>query len=144
MANHKLLGLVATATLLSSAHMVDHAIRDELPRWPAEDLATFAVVNLVLFGAIGTGIYLYVRGKVGPRFWTLFAFAGVLPGWASHFSPFTDQPVSCILGAYDYGVGGWLAVGVLLALMLVMTMAGVYAASLWRREVRMQRRMEGA
>ena len=134
MINHNLVALIGVGTLLSLGHTADHAIRDDL-RWPSAELIAFVIVSLVLFGAIGTGLYLYAKGKVGPRFWTIFAFAGVLFGWAAHFSPFTEQPPSYILSAYNYGLAGWVALGVLLALMLVMGVAGVYAAYLWRRGV---------
>jgi len=132
MVNRKLVALIAAGTLLSLGHTADHAIRDDL-RWPSVELMAFVIVSLVLYGVIGTGLYLYAKGKVGPRFWTLFAFAGVLFGWAAHFSPFTKQPPSYILRAYDYGFAGWAALGVLSALMLVMAVVGVYAAYLWRR-----------
>jgi len=134
MINRNLVALIAVGTLLSLGHTADHAIRDDL-RWPSAELIAFVIVSLVLYGAIGTGLYLHVKGKVGPRFWTIFAFAGVLFGWAAHFSPFTEQPPSYILSAYNYGLAGWVALGVLLALMLVMGVAGVYAAYLWRRGV---------
>jgi hypothetical protein len=135
MVNTKLVGLIAAATLLSLAHTADHMMRDDL-RWPSLELLAFAIVSLVLYGAIGVSLYLYVKSKLGPRFWTLFAFAGVLFGWVAHFSPFTEQPPSFILHAYDYGLAGWLAVGVLSALMLVMGITGVYAAYLWGRTAR--------
>jgi hypothetical protein len=115
--------------------MADHLIRDDL-RWPSTELLVFVIVSLALYGAIGVSLYLYVKGKVGPRFWTFFAFAGVLFGWAAHFSPFTQQPPSFILRAYNYELAGWLAVGVLSALMVVMAVAGMYAAYLWRHAVR--------
>jgi hypothetical protein len=134
MINHNLVALIAVGTLLSLGHTADHALRDDL-RWPSAELLAFVLVNLVLYGAIGTGLSLYVKGKVGPRFWTLFACAGVLFGWAAHFSPFTDQPPASTLSAYNHGLAGWVALGVLLALMLVMSVAGVYAAYLWRRGV---------
>jgi hypothetical protein len=136
MINHHLFALIAVGTLLSLGHTVDHAVRDDL-RWPSAELIAFVIVNLVLYGAIGTGLYLYVKGKVGPRFWTVFAFAGVLFGWAAHLSPFTEQPPSHILSAYNHGLAGWVALGVLLALMLVMSVTGVYAAYLWRRGVQL-------
>ena len=94
--NHNLVALIAVGTLLSLGHTADHAIRDDL-RWPSAELIAFVIVSLVLYGAIGTGLYLYVKGKFGPRFWTIFAFAGMLFGWAAHFSPFTEQPPSYIL-----------------------------------------------
>lgn len=134
MVNKKLIGLIAAATLLSLAHTLDHVIRDNL-RWPSAELLALAIVSLVLYGAIGVSLSLYVKGKVGPRFWTFFAFAGVLFGWTGHFSPFTEQPPPFILRAYNYGFAGWLAVGVLSALMVVMAVAGVYPAYLWGHAV---------
>ena len=128
----KLVALIAAGTLLLLGHTVDHVIRDQL-RWGSPELLAFTLVSLVVFGAIGASLYLYRRGKVGPRFWTLFAFTGVVLGWAGHFSPFTGQPPSYVLRAYGNGVAGWLAVGVLSALMLVMAITAVYAAYLWKR-----------
>jgi hypothetical protein len=139
MMNRKLLTLIAVGTLLSFGHTADHAIRDDL-RWPSPALIGLVIVSLVLYSAIGTGLYLSAKGKVGPRFWTIVAVAGLLFGWAAHFSPFTEQPPSYILSAYNYGLTGWVALGVLLALMLVMGVAGVYAAYLWRREVQRSHR----
>lgn len=135
MVNRKLIALIATGTLLSLGHTADHVIRDDL-RWPSTELLVFVIFSLILYGAIGVCLYLYVKGKVGPRFWTFFAFSGVLLGWAAHFSPFSEQSPSFILRTYDYGLAGWVAVGVLSALMLVMMVAGVYAAYLWRHAVR--------
>ncbi len=131
MVDRKLVALIAAGTLLSLGHNADHVIRDDL-HWPSTELLVFVIVGLLLYGAIGVSLYLYVKGKVGPRFWTFFAFAGVPFGSAAHFSPFTGQPPSFILRAYSYAPAGWLAVGVLSALMLVMAAAGVYAAYLWR------------
>jgi cytochrome c oxidase assembly factor CtaG len=134
-ASQKLGVLIAAATLFSLGHTVDHLLRDDL-RWPSAELFFFVLVGLVLYAAIGTGMYLYAKGKVGPGFWAIFAFAGVLLGWAAHFSPFTEQPPSFNLRAYDHALAGWIALGVLSALMLVLAVAGVYAARLWRRGVR--------
>jgi hypothetical protein len=139
MMNRKLLTLIAVGTLLSLGHTADHAIRDDL-RWPSPELIGLVTVSLVLYSAIGTGLYLSAKGKVGPRFWTIFAVAGLLFGWAAHFSPVTDQPPSYILSAYNHSLAGWVALGVLLALMLVMSVAGVYAAYLWRRGVQRSNR----
>jgi hypothetical protein len=133
MINQKLVALIAAGTVLSLGHTADHVIRDNL-RWPSTELFALVVVSAVLYGGISAGLFLYAKGKVGPRFWTIFAFAGVLFGWAAHFSPFTEQPPSLILRAYNYGLAGWIAVGVLSALMLVMGLAGVYAAYLWGAE----------
>jgi hypothetical protein len=113
-------------------------IRDNL-RWPSTELFAFVIVSVVLYGTIGAGLVLYVKGKVGPRFWTIFAFSAVLFGWVAHFSPFTDQPPSVILRAYNDGPAGWIAVGVLAALLVVIGVAGVYAAYLWGAQSRRAR-----
>jgi len=133
MINQKLVALISAGTLLSLVHTADHVIRDNL-RWPSTEFFALVVLSVVLYGGISASLFLYAKGKVGPRFWTVFAFAGVLFGWAAHFSPFTEQPPSFILQAYNYGLAGWTAVGVLSALMLVMGVAGVYAAYLWGAE----------
>jgi len=138
MVNRKLVSLIAAATLLSLGHTADHVIREDV-RWPSTGLLVFVIVSLILYGAIGVSLYLYVKGKVGPRFWTFFAFAGVLFGWAAHFSPFTEQPPRFILRTYNYDLAGWLAVGVLSMLMLVMAVAGAYAAYLWSAAARPRR-----
>jgi hypothetical protein len=132
--NQTLVALIVVGTLLSLGHLADHVIRDSL-RWPSTEFVVFVIVSVVLYGAVGAGLFLYAMDRVGPRFWTFFAIAGVLFGWAAHLSPFTDQPPSFILRAYNYGVAGGVAVGVLSALMLVMGTAGVYAAYLWGRAV---------
>ncbi|HEU4387663.1 MAG TPA: hypothetical protein VFV34_07700 [Blastocatellia bacterium] len=102
MVNQKLVVLIGAAALLSLAHMADHVVRDNL-RWPSTEFFAFVIVSVVLYGMIGAGLFLYTKGKVGPRFWTIFAFSAVLFGWAAHFSPFTEQPPSFILRAYNYG-----------------------------------------
>jgi hypothetical protein len=61
------------------------------------------------------------------------AAAGLLFGWAAHVSPVTEQPPSSILRAYNNALAGWGALGVLVALMLVMGVVGGYAAYQWRR-----------
>jgi hypothetical protein len=43
------------------------------------------------------------------------------------------QIQSDILRAYNYALAGWVALGELVALMLVMSVVGGYAAYLWRR-----------
>jgi hypothetical protein len=136
--DNKLLALILVATVLSVGHTLDHAVRDEL-RWLSTELVLFVVISVALYGAIGAGLYLYRKGKVGPRYWTIFALLAVCVGWAAHFSPFTAQPPDYIVRAYNFGTAGWLALGVLAALMLVMTIAGLYAAYLWLREEQARR-----
>jgi hypothetical protein len=81
--------------------------------------------------SIGRGLYFYWRGRVGPRFWTIVGGIGVAFGWLGHFSPFTDQPPQHILNAYTSVAAGWLALICLIALMLALIAAEIYAGRLW-------------
>lgn len=82
---------------------------------------------------IGFGLYLYLKNKVGPRFWAIIASIGVVFGWLAHFSPFTDPPPRSILNAYESAATGRAALGGLIALMPVLIIATIYAGSLWAR-----------
>ena len=129
----KLEALVLLATAFSLGHAIDHIIRDDL-RWSltAESVG-FLVVTLVTYGVIAAGLYLYSKGKVGPRFWAILGGIAVGFVWLAHFSPFTDQPASYILDAYESATAGWLAVSDLVALMLVLIVTALYASYLWIR-----------
>jgi hypothetical protein len=133
MANKALVNLVVLGTVLSLGHTADHIARGDL-RWPlTQESLLFIIVSLAIYALIGVGLYLYVKKRVGPRFWAIGAGFGVAFGWLAHFSPFTDQPVRYILGAYESASAGWLALGCLLALMLVLIVAMIYAGYLWAR-----------
>lgn len=131
MGNGKLTALVFLATILSLGHATDHIIRGDL-RWPltAESVG-FLVITLVTYGIVAAGLYLYSRGKVGPRFWAILASLATFFGWLAHFSPFTDQPPRYILGAYGSAVVGWLALSTLIGLMVVLVFITIYAGYLW-------------
>jgi hypothetical protein len=130
MPSRKLEILVLLVTVLAFGHTIDHIARGDL-RWPpTADSVLFLVVTLVIFTALGGGLYLYRKRKVGPGYWALVAAIGVVLGWLGHFSPFTDQPPHTILHAYQSGVGS-LALACLVALMLVLIIVAVYAGYLW-------------
>ena len=133
MRDTKLIGLVLLATILSLGHSVDHIVRGDLA-WPIGiESVPFIVVSLAIYGIIGLGLFLYWKNRVGPGFWAIVGGLGAAFGLLGHFSPFTDQPPSYILGAYGYSAAGWLALGLLVALMLVLLVATIYAGYLWKR-----------
>lgn len=127
----KLKALVLLATAFSLGHTIDHIIRDDL-RWAltAESVG-FLVVTIVTYSVIAAGLYLYSKEKVGPRFWAILSGIATGFGWFAHFSPFTDQPPSYILNAYESATAGWLAVSDLGALMLVLMVTALYSGYLW-------------
>jgi hypothetical protein len=96
----------------------------------------FVVVSLVIYGVLGTGLFLYTKNKVGPRFWTIISVLGLGFGWLSHFSPYTDQNTKVIQDAYQSALAGWLALTCLVTLMLVLIVGAVYAGYQWMCETR--------
>ena|SRR5436305_7886091 len=135
MRDKKLIALVVLATIFSLGHTTDHIIRGDL-HWPLTlESAPFIMISLVIYTVIALGLYLYSKNKVGPGFWAILASVGVSFGWLAHFSPFTDQPPRCILDAYESVAAGWLALSCLIALILVLIVATIYAGYLWARRL---------
>jgi hypothetical protein len=134
MRDRVLIALVVVAAILFSGHVVDHVARGDV-RWPlSADSVVFIIVVVTVYAIIGFGLHLYLKGKVGPLFWALTGGIGLAFGWFGHFSPFTDQPPRHILNSYSSAAVGWLALGCLVALMLVLVIAVAYAVHLWARQ----------
>src|SRR5262245_35195853 len=130
MPDGKLISLVALTAILSVGHTVDHARRGDL-HWPLSlESVPFIVFSLVTYLVVGGGLYFYVKGRIGPRFWAIVGGLGLAVGWLGHFSPFTDQPPRHIVDAYATGAAGWLALGWLIMLMLTLIAATFYATYL--------------
>src|SRR3712207_3781073 len=129
----KLILLVVLTLLLVTLHLVDHVLRGDLHRPLSLESLPFIVVSLVIYGILGSGLWLTWKNKVGPRFWTVLSVLGLAFGWISHFSPFTDQNTTAIRAAYQSPIAGWLAVACLLALMLILMVGAIYAGYLWAR-----------
>src|SRR5262245_9241231 len=111
MADRKLIVLVVLIAVLYTGHTIDHTIRGDVP-WPLTTQSwPFIVVSLVIYALIAFGLYLYVHGRIGPRFFAIAAALGAAFGAIGHFSPFSDQPPPHILHAYASVAAGWLAVG---------------------------------
>jgi hypothetical protein len=132
MRDRKLHILVSLAMLFFLAHTIDHVARD-VP-WPmTTEAIPFLLATLVIFVIAFGALYLYRRGRIGPRFWAIFGALAVALGWMGHFSPFSDQPPQYIFNAYRSAAAGWLAVGSLFALMLTLTAVMLYAGMAWAR-----------
>jgi len=124
--------LVNLIALFNALHLVDHVVRGDF-HWPIDGQSVaFVAIIVVMYGVLGLGLVWYRRHRIGPRFWMLVGAVGLAFGWLSHCSPFTDQPLAVIVGAYASRVVGWLALTCLLVLMLLVLMTTVYAGYLWR------------
>jgi drug/metabolite transporter (DMT)-like permease len=140
MRDSKLVILVVLATILSLAHTVDHIARGDL-QWPlTPGSVAFILVSLAVYVILGGGLYLYLKGRVGPRYWATVAALGIAALWLGHFSPFTDQPAQYIFNAYQSVPARWLAFGCVIALMAVLIAGLVYASYLWARGLHEARR----
>jgi|CXWL01.1.fsa_nt_gi hypothetical protein len=123
--------LIMGIAVLNGLHAIDHVLRGDF-HWPIDDQSIgFIVVIATIYLVVGLGSVGYRRGAVGPRFWACIGLGGLAFGWLSHFSPFTDQPVSVIFHAYHAPVMGGIAVALLMLLMLVVLAATVQAFVYW-------------
>lgn len=132
--DRSLVRLILAIAWLNGVHTLDHVIRGDF-HWPIDGQSVaFVLVVAVIYLVIWMGLRWSRRGVVGPLFWTLVGCGGLVFGWLSHFSPFTDQPVHVIYGSYHNAAGGALAVLCLLSLMGVVVVATVYSACLWHHQ----------
>lgn len=123
--------LILGIAALNGLHAIDHVLRGDF-HWPIDDQSIgFIVVIATIYLVLGLGLIGYRRGIVGPRFWACIGLGGLVFGWLSHFSPFTDQPVAVIFHAYQAPVMGGIAVALLILLMLVVLVATVQAFVVW-------------
>lgn len=126
-----LVQLILVIAVLNAAHSIDHVIRGDF-HWPLDGQSIgFLLIVTSIYLIIGMGLRLSRSGRVGPLFWTIVGGAGLLFGWWSHFSPFTDQPVHVMYAAYHGAIGGAAAVVCLMLLMGVVLAATIYSAYLW-------------
>ena len=133
MLDRRLSAIVILIALLSLGHAADHICRGDVHFSLTMGSVLTIGFNVAIYAAIGIGLYLYLKRRIGPLF---FAGAGLGALWLAHLSPFTDQPPQYILRAYDSAAAGWLALACLFALALVLVAGALYAEYLWARASR--------
>jgi hypothetical protein len=128
--------LMVLAAVFVTGHNIDHIVRGDLPMPLSAASLPFLIVIGVMYALIGAAFYWYARGKIGPRFFVLAGLGGLAFGWLGHFSPYTDQPPSYILNAYDSAVTGWLALSTLFGIALTLGAIVLYAGYRWMKGAR--------
>lgn len=128
-----LLGLVGVSVLFSVGHHVDHIIRGNHVGWPLIAEPTPFTYSFGFYPFILCGLFLYLRGHVGPGFWAVLASAGVLFVGPLHFGPFALEPPRDVLDPYTSPWAGYLALTWLVLFLLTLTATALYAALLWAR-----------
>lgn len=132
--DRSLVRLVLVIAWLNGVHTLDHIIRGDF-HWPLDGRSVgFVLIVAAIYLVIGMGLRWSRRGAVGPLFWAVIGCGGLVFGWLSHFSPFTDQPLHVIYGSYHNATGGSLAVLSLMLLMAVVLTATLYSFYLWHRQ----------
>ena len=132
--DRSLLRLILVIAWLNGVHTIDHIMRGDF-HWPLDGQSVGVVlVVAAIYLVIGMGVRLSRRGVVGPLFWAIVGCGGLIFGWLSHFSPFTDQPLHVIYGCYHNATGGAFAVLCLMLMMSFVLAATLYSFYLWHRQ----------
>jgi hypothetical protein len=122
---------VALPTVLGAAHHVDHIVRGNHVGWPLTPEVNPFTYSLAIYPMLALGIYLTVTERVGARYWAgFFAFStGMLAYF--HVSPWAIEPPQDVILPYADPVFGYLAFGVLLALIGSTVVGAAYAVALY-------------
>jgi hypothetical protein len=125
--------LVLAPTLLGAAHHIDHVIRGNHVGWPITPEVNPFTYSLAIYPLLAISLYLTVTDRVDAGYWAGFlAFsAGMLAFF--HVSPWAVEPPRDVMVPYDVPAFGYLAFGILLALIASTVLGSAYAGLLWYR-----------
>ncbi len=124
---------VLVPTLLGAAHHVDHIIRGNHVGWPIKPEINAFTYSLAIYPLLAISLYLTLTRRVEARYWAgFFAFsAGMLAYF--HVSPWAVEPPRDVMLPYDNLLVGYLAFGIVLALIASVLVGSAYGAVLWHR-----------
>lgn len=124
---------VLVPTLLGAAHHVDHIVRGNHVGWPVTPEVNAFTYSLAIYPLLAISLYLTLTRRVEARYWAgFFAFsAGMLAYF--HVSPWAVEPPRDVMVPYDSLLVGYLAFGIVLALIASVLVGSVYGAVLWHR-----------
>ncbi|RXK46888.1 hypothetical protein [Halorientalis pallida] len=124
---------VAIPTVLGLAHHVDHVVRGNHVGWPLTAQVNPFTYSLAIYPLLGISLYLSLTDRVDARYWAgFFAFsAGMLAYF--HVSPWAVEPPQDVMVPYENPLLGYLAFGIVLALIASVCLGSVYGALLWYR-----------
>lgn len=122
---------VLVPTILGAAHHIDHIIRGNHVGWPITPEVNPFTYSLAIYPLLAISLYLSVTRRVEARYWAgFFAFsAGMLAYF--HISPWAVEPPQDVMVPYANPAVGYLAFGIVLALIGSVVIGSVYGVSLW-------------
>lgn len=125
--------LVAVPTLFGAAHHLDHVVRGNHVGWPLTPAVNPFTYSLGIYPLVAASLYLAASGRVEARYMSgFFAFSASLVAFV-HVSPWAVEPPQDVIQPYGNPVLGYLAFGILLALIASTVVGCVYSLALWRR-----------
>jgi hypothetical protein len=124
---------VLVPTVLGAAHHVDHIVRGNHVGWPITPEVNAFTYSLAIYPLLAISLYLTLTRRVEAGYWAgFFAFsAGMLAYF--HVSPWAVEPPQDVMVPYANPVVGYLAFGIVLALIASVVVGSVYGAVLWHR-----------
>jgi hypothetical protein len=125
---------VLVPTVLGVAHHVDHIVRGNHVGWPITPEVNAFTYSLAIYPLLAISLYLTVTRRVEARYWAgFFAFSAVMLAYF-HISPWAVEPPQDVMVPYDDPLVGYLAFGIVLALVASVVIGSVYGALLWYRD----------
>ncbi len=124
---------VLVPTMLGAAHHIDHIIRGNHVGWPITPEVNPFTYSLAIYPLLALSVYLSLTRRVEAGYWAgFFAFsAGMLAYF--HISPWAIEPPQDVMVPYADTLAGYLAFGIVLALIGSVIIGSVYGALLWSR-----------
>lgn len=125
--------LVALPTVLGIAHHVDHVVRGNHVGWPLTPEVNAFTYSLAIYPLIAFGVYLTATDRVGVGYWAGLLAASTVVLAFVHVGPWAIEPPADIVLPYTNPAVGYLAFGVVLALIASVGLGAAYATVLWWR-----------
>ena len=122
---------MSVPTVLGVVHHIDHIIRGNHVGWPLTPEVNPFTYSLAIYPLLAISLYLTRTRRVEAGYWAgFFAFsAGMLAYF--HISPWAVEPPQDVMAPYSNPAAGYLAFGIVLALIASVVIGSVYGAILW-------------
>ena len=122
---------VLVPTGLGVAHHIDHIVRGNHVGWPITPEVTAFTYSLAIYPLLAISSYLTLTRRVGARYWAgFFAFSAAVLAHV-HISPWAVEPPQDVMVPYANPIVGYLAFGIVLALIASVVIGSIYGAVLW-------------
>lgn len=123
--------VVLVSTLLGAAHHIDHIIRGNHLGWPITPEVNPFTFSLAIYPLLAISLYLTLTRRAGAGYWAaFFAFSASMLAYF-HISPWAVEPPQDVMVPYTNPIAGYLAFGIILALIGSVAIGAIYGALQW-------------